>query len=77
MVVIRDPLVLREHRDLRETPIQDQQEIRDLRDPHHQKVLRVIKVPKDSKVIKVLKEPLVREVTRDRKATRVSKEIKV
>jgi hypothetical protein len=47
MVVIRDPLVLREHRDLRETPIQDQQEIRDLRDRLHQKVSKVIREPKD------------------------------
>jgi hypothetical protein len=44
---IKDPLVHKERRDLREMPIQDQQEIRDLRDRLHQKVSKVIREPKD------------------------------
>jgi hypothetical protein len=47
MVGIKDPLVHKERRDLREMPIQDQQEIRDLRDRLHQKVSKVIREPKD------------------------------
>jgi hypothetical protein len=35
---IKDPLVQQERRDLREMPIQDQQEIQDLLDRLHQKV---------------------------------------